>query len=74
MPKKKAADDGATPKPRRIGVELSDAVTEEVAAFCAHRPHLKEPWVKNAVREAARTAAEAATLGQVASIVRALDQ
>ena len=73
MGRKKAVDDaGATPKPRRIGVEMPDALTEEVAAYCASRPALKESFVKDAVREAARAAAEAATVGRVAQIVAEL--
>ena len=72
MPKKKAADDGTTPRPRRIGVEMPDVLTEEVAAYCASRPALKESFVKDAVREAARAAAEEATVGKVAQIVAEL--
>ncbi len=52
MPKKKAADDGTTPKPRRIGIELADALTEEIADYCAARPFLKESVVKDSVRSA----------------------
>ena len=72
MPKKKAAEDGATPKPRRIGVEMPDVLTEEVASYCASRPALKESFVKDAVREAARAAAEEATVGKVAAIMARL--
>lgn len=74
MPKKKvqtAGDEGATPKPRRIGLELSDAVTEEVALYCSARPWLKEGEVKDMLREEARTAAEAAVAGRVAEILTA---
>ncbi len=69
MPKKKAADDGTTPKPRRIGLELSDSITEQVADYCAARNKLSEAWVKDLVRERARAAAEKAVDGLVAQIV-----
>ena len=72
MPKKKAADDGTTPKPRRIGIELADALTEEIADYCAARPFLKESVVKDSVRERARIAAEAATVGKVNEIMAEL--
>ena len=65
-------DAGATPKPRRIGIELADALTEEIADYCASRPFLKEHVVKDQVREAARRAAEAATVGKVAEIMAEL--
>lgn len=74
MGRKKAAEEaneGTTPKPRRIGLELSDAVTEEVAVYCSARPWLKEGEVKDMLREEARTAAEAAVAGRVAEILTA---
>lgn len=75
MPKKKVPEgEESSQKPRRIGVELSDAVTEEIADFCAARPFLREQAVKNVVREAARQAAEGATLGKVASLMAGLLQ
>lgn len=71
--KEKPADDaGTTPKPRRIGLELPDSLTEEIADYCSARPFVKEPWVKDAVRQAARNAAEAATVGRVADIMAEL--
>lgn len=70
--KKAEVEEGATPKPRRIGIELADALTEEIADYCASRPFLKEHVVKDQVRETARAAAEAATLGQVAAIMAGL--
>ena len=69
MRKKKEVEDGATPKPRRIGIEMPDALTEEIADYCAARPFLKENVVKDEVREVGRQAAEAATVGQVAAIM-----
>ena len=72
MPKtKKATEDGTTPKPRRIGLELSDDVTQEVAAYCQDRSWLKESEVKDLIREEARAAAEAAVAGRVAEILTA---
>ena len=63
------ANEGTTPKPRRIGLELADAITEQVADYCAARNGLSESWVKDLVREKARAAAEAAVDGKVAQIV-----
>lgn len=69
-PKAEANEDaGTTPKPRRIGIELSDSITEEVAAFCAGRAWVKEGQVKDMLREVAREAAEAAVAGKVAEIL-----
>lgn len=75
MARKKAdaADDaGSTPKPRRIGVEMPDTLTEEIALYCSERPFLKEGVVKDQVREVARIAAEGATVGKVADIMAGL--
>ncbi len=73
---------------RRVGAEAEDVAklihayrpdllllqeaTEEIAALCSSRPMLKESFVKDAIRERARTAAEAATAGKVAEIVSEL--
>lgn len=70
--KKAEVEEGATTKPRRIGLELADALTEEIADYCASRPFLKESVVKDSVRERARIAAEAATVGKVAEIMAEL--
>lgn len=75
MPKKKAvADDdaGTVTKVRRLGIELPDSVTAEIAEFVATRPFLRESAVRDAVREAARIAAEEATVGKVADLMSGL--
>ena len=64
-----AGDGTPTPKPRRIGLELADSITEQVADYCAARNGLSEAWVKDVVREKAREAAEAAVNGKVAQLV-----
>lgn len=74
MPKKKAvADDpGAVSKVRRLGIELPDELTAEIAEYVAGKPFLREIAVRDAVRERARKAAEAATVGKVAEIMAEL--
>ena len=71
MPKKKAATDdpGHVSKVRRLGIELSDGVTAEIAAFTATRPYLRETAVRDAIRDEAREAAESAVSGHVAEII-----
>lgn len=75
MPSKKAdaADDaGRDSKVRRLGIELDDSITAEIAEFTATRPYLREVAVRDAIREAAREAAEAAVKGRVAEIMAGL--
>lgn len=75
MPKKKAAtedDAGTVSKVRRLGIELPDALTAEIAEYTAGKPFLREIAVRDAVRETARKAAEAATVGKVAEIMAEL--
>ena len=74
MPKKKAATDdpGHVSKVRRLGIELPDSLTAEIAEYVAGKPFLREIAVRDAVRERARKAAEAATVGKVAEIMSEL--
>jgi hypothetical protein len=73
MRKQKSPDDpGKVTTVRRIGVELPDSVTAEIAEYVAGKPFLRETAVRDAVREAARTAAEEATVGNVAAIMARL--
>jgi len=74
MPKKKAATDdpGAVSKVRRLGIELPDSLTAEISEYTAGKPFLREIAVRDAVRETARKAAEAATVGKVAEIMAEL--
>ena len=72
MGRKKAADAddaGAVTKVRRLGIELPDSVTAEIAEYVAGKPMIREIAVRDAVRDAARAAAEDATVGKVAQIV-----
>ena len=74
-PKKAAAtadDAGTVSKVRRIGVELPDELTAEIADYVAGKPFLREVAVRDAVRERAREAAEFATVGKVADIMAEL--
>ena len=64
-------DPGAVTKVRRLGIELPDSVTAEIADV-AGKPFLREIAVRDAVREAARKSAEAATVGKVAEIMAEL--
>lgn len=65
-------DPGTVSKVRRLGIELPDSVTAEIAEYVAGKPFLREIAVRDAVREAARKAAEAATVGKVAEIMAEL--
>jgi len=66
-------DPGKVTSVRRIGVELPDALTAEIAEYVAGKPFLlREIAVRDAVRETARNAAEAATVGKVAEIMAEL--
>lgn len=65
-------DPGAVTKVRRLGIELPDSVTAEIAEYVAGKPFLREIAVRDAVREAARRSAEAATVGKVAEIMAEL--
>ena len=62
-------DPGTVSKVRRLGIELPDSVTAEIAEYCAGKPMIREIAVRDAVRDAARAAAEDATVGKVAQIV-----
>ena len=66
---KKAAS--TTRQPARIGVELPDTVTLELAEYCAAHPLVNASALRAIVREAARTAALGAVDGKVAEIAKA---
>lgn len=71
--KKTAGDDaGTVSKIRRLGIELPDSLTAEIAEYVAGKPFLRELAVRDAVREEARKAAEDATVGKVAEIMARL--
>lgn len=65
-------DPGKVTSVRRIGVELPDSLTAEITEYVAGKPFLREIAVRDAVRETARKAAEAATVGKVAEIMAEL--
>lgn len=67
VPKEKKAKSKG--KLRRIGIELEDTLSAEIAEYVKAHPMINGKAVIAAVREKARVAATAATNGKVAEIV-----
>lgn len=69
--KPKAAKKATEPRtPARIGIEMPDELSLELAAYCEAHPLVNASALKNIVREKAREAACDAVVGQVAVIAQ----
>lgn len=69
--KKSDGTEGTETKDRRMQVDLSPELTNEIKTYCDAHPFVNRSAVNHLIRDTATSAANAATIGRVEEIVKA---